>query len=198
MIDIYFNDWHISTSYSSPTQQYDDLSQKIVVHGNVPEGWSWKALLQYGEDLDIIELPLVNDRPEVTLKRENLPFAGAYFIQLQGKKGDATRHTDRIPFRVGVTMSGDAQWPTLPTEFAQAEQRINEARSNAISAAQSAAESEKAAEDAADRAVETVGNAAFVWAEVDEAGHLMITKTEALSNVDFAINESGKLEVIFS
>ena len=47
-------------------------------------------------------------------------------MQLKAVQGDVVRHTNVIRVPVQNSLSGDAQWPTLPTEFSQAEQRIAE------------------------------------------------------------------------
>ena len=60
------------------------------------------------------------------LERGWVSEAGKYFVQLQGIKGDTVRHTNLITIRIPKSISGEAQWPEVPSEFTQIEQRVNE------------------------------------------------------------------------
>ncbi len=60
------------------------------------------------------------------LERGWVSEAGKYSVQLQGIKGDTVRHTNLITIRIPKSISGEAQWPEVPSEFTQIEQRVNE------------------------------------------------------------------------
>ena len=65
--------------------------------------------------------------------------------------------------------------------------------------AQNAGVAEQAAEtaeQAADRAEAAVSSSGYVFFEVNDAGHLIMTKTESVSNLDFRLN-NGRLEAIY-
>lgn len=75
------------------------------------------------------------------LERGWVSEAGKYFVQLQGIKGDTVRHTNLITIRIPKSISGEAQWPEVPSEFTQIEQRVNETFEQVK---QTAADAEKA------------------------------------------------------
>ena len=45
-------------------------------------------------------------------------------MQLRGTQGEVVRHTNVIQTYIPASLSGDAQWPTVPSEFTQVEQNI--------------------------------------------------------------------------
>ena len=47
-------------------------------------------------------------------------------LQLRGTQGEAVKHTNVISVYVPGSLSGDAKWPEVPSEFSQMEQRIRE------------------------------------------------------------------------
>ena len=51
--------------------------------------------------------------------------AGKYSIQLRGTKDDEVRHTNLVSVRIPRSLSGDEQWPEVPSEFTQIEDHIN-------------------------------------------------------------------------
>ena len=135
MINIFFNDWQISARYNRAPQQADHLSRRVALSGLLPAEWTWKLLLKFGTNVDIIPLEEENGVFAATLTRDNLPFKGNYTVQIKGECGELDRHTNQTVMFVGETISGDAHWPTLPTEFTQAESRILAAANRAESAA---------------------------------------------------------------
>ena len=83
-------------------------------------------LVSVGDALDVISMSEVPGGLEAVLTAETLALSGYYAMQLKAVQGDVVRHTNVIRVPVQNSLSGDAQWPTLPTEFSQAEQRIAE------------------------------------------------------------------------
>lgn len=122
---IVFNNWNISLT-GPIARQYDNLTRRIDAIGNFPDGYSWELLLQFGKNFDIISLTKTDEGYGTELTSDNLAFSGTYTIQLRGTQGEKVRHTNIIQTVVPESLSGDAQWPTLPTEFSQAEARIRE------------------------------------------------------------------------
>ena len=107
--------------------QYDNLTDVLQVLGTIPTGWSWVVMVQSGTNLNIIPLEQAEDGSlSVTLTAEMIPLTGYYTMQLRATQGDLVKYTNQFQAYVGASLSGDAQWPTLPTEFSQAEQRIAE------------------------------------------------------------------------
>ena len=105
--------------------QYDNLTDVLQVLGTIPTGWSWVVMVQSGTNFNIIPLEQAEDGSlSVTLTAEMIPLTGYYTMQLRATQGDLVKYTNQFQAYVGASLSGDAQWPTLPTEFTQIEQRI--------------------------------------------------------------------------
>ena len=122
---ITFTDWIISTDGSIIARQYDNLADMLVVSGDLPEGWTWDMLVQVGSNLNIIALGQVEGGVGALLTEDMLAIGGLYNIQLRGTQGEIVRHTNMLyGINIPPSLSGDAQWPTLPSEFSQAEARI--------------------------------------------------------------------------
>lgn len=113
---------------SGPTSighQYDNLTDVLQVTGTVPAGWSWDLMVQCGTNLNIIPMEQAEDGSlSVTLTAEMIPLTGYYAMQLRATQGELVKYTNQFQAYVGASLSGDAQWPTVPTEFAQVEQNI--------------------------------------------------------------------------
>lgn len=83
---------------------------------------------------DTEETPDPSETPETpekkligaVLERGWVSEAGKYSVQLRGIKGDTVRHTNLITIRIPKSIAGEAQWPEVPSEFTQIEQRVNE------------------------------------------------------------------------
>ena len=123
---IQFQDWTIRAERQVLARQYDNLTRELRIEGDMPEGWDWDLLVQMGELLDIIRLTPGENSLSVTLTAEMLALSGFYLLQLRGTQGEKVRHTNSIRVFVPESLSGDAQWPDLPTAFSQAESDIRE------------------------------------------------------------------------
>lgn len=120
-----FDNWSLQID-TFPVRQYDNLTRRLEVSGDIPEGWSWAALLSIGDNLNIISLQYGEPGLYVDLTADMIPYAGKYNLQLRATQGDKVRHTNIVQMQVNDSMSGDEVWPELPSEFSQAEQRITE------------------------------------------------------------------------
>ena len=120
-----FNNWNLEMD-TFPVRQYDNLTRRLEVSGDIPDGWRWAALLSIGNSLNIISLQYGEPGLYVDLTADMIPYAGKYNLQLRATQGDKVRHTNIVQMQVNDSMSGDAVWPELPSEFLQAEQRITE------------------------------------------------------------------------
>lgn len=145
---IVFNNWNI-TVVGTIARQYDNLSRRIDVEGDLPDGYEWKLLLKHESgDADTILLEPTETGVGVVLTADNLAKAGHYRLQIRGVlKADwaTVRHTNVALTYIPESLTGVGKWPELPTEFAQIEQRCT----TAMIAAESAAAASK---DDADRA----------------------------------------------
>ena len=123
---IQFQDWTIRAEGQVLARQYDNLTRELRIEGDMPQGWDWDLLVQAEEMLDIIRLTPGENSLSVTLTAEMLALSGFYLLQLRGTQGEKVRHTNSIRVFVPESLSGDAQWPELPTAFSQAESDIRE------------------------------------------------------------------------
>lgn len=122
---IVFNSWQITIT-GTLGYQYDNGTRSIEVMGDIPEGWQWQALLRSGDNVNIILLSPTETGLSAVLSADDLSLAGLYEVQLRATQDELVRHTNIISVIVPASISGTAAWPTLPTEFAQAEQNIIE------------------------------------------------------------------------
>lgn len=121
---IKFSNWNIDAIGSSLGRQYDNLTRSLDIVGDIPDGWTWDALLQIGDNLNIISLSPSEGGLHATLTADMLAINGKYRLQLRASQADKIRHTNIITVDVSESISGDAKWPEIPTEFSQAEANI--------------------------------------------------------------------------
>lgn len=122
-----FSDWVLSKSQGGLLgYQYDNLTRELVVQGDLPEGWTWDMLVSASGNSDTWPLALGDGQASITLTDDNLSVRGEYYLQLRGTNGDQVRHTNVITAYNSRSLSGAGQWPTLPTEWIQAEKDIKE------------------------------------------------------------------------
>ena len=122
---IKFENW-IITADGLLARQFDHLSRRVEVVGDLPEGWEWELLVQVGDAMDIIRLTPMPGGADHTLTEQQVSIPGYYTVQLRGRRGEAVQHTNTVQCFVPQSLTGDAKWPELPSEFSQAEQRISE------------------------------------------------------------------------
>ena len=125
---IIFNNWQISVT-GLIARQYDNLSRRIDVEGDLPAGYTWQLLVQSGGNADTILLEATETGAGALLTADNLSRAGEYYIQLRGvlkADGVTRRHTNVVSAYIPESLTGLGTWPEVPTEFAQVEARILE------------------------------------------------------------------------
>lgn len=123
---IKFSNWYIENSGSILARQYDNLTSELRIEGDIPSGYTWELLVQFNDSLNVIALTYTENALYVTLTADILALSGYYVIQLRATQDEKVRHTNIIQVYIPESLSGDAQWPELPTEFSQAEDRIRE------------------------------------------------------------------------
>lgn len=121
-----FSNWKITKPSGTLGYQYDNLTRKLVVQGDLPEGWAWDILVSASGKGDTWPLALGDGQASITLTDDNLSVHGEYYLQLRGTNGDQVRHTNVVTAYNSRSLSGAGQWPTLPTEWIQAEKDIKE------------------------------------------------------------------------
>lgn len=128
---IQFSNWTISALCGEViARQYDNLSVSLIVVGDLPDGWEWAMLVECQGNLNIIPLSPVEGGVGATLTDDMLSLPGYYTMQLRGMQGDVVRHTNQIQVFIPESLSGDAQWPDVPSEFTQIEQTIIDINNN--------------------------------------------------------------------
>ena len=160
---IRFDNWTIQADGEVIARQFDNLTRTLTVAGDIPAGWEWAVLVQVGNAMDIIPLTAAEGALSIVLTAQQLSIAGYYQMQLRGTQGDLVRHTNMVTVYIPASLSGDEQWPTVPSEFSDLERRVNEkakeAADNAGQSANNAAASEQTAKESADSAAEFEENA---------------------------------------
>ena len=106
---IHFDDW-LLTKDEGPViaRQYDNLTRRLEILGDIPEGWSWTLLVQADKHLDIIALAPMEGGMGVDLTAEMLALSGYYTVQLKGVQGELVRHTNQVRIFIPDSLSGDA------------------------------------------------------------------------------------------
>lgn len=126
---ITFTDWELTADGDVIARQYDNLSRTLCITGDIPAGWGWDLLVSAQGNLDIIALSPIDGGIGVTLTAGMLALSGYYTLQLRGTRQDdgvTVRHTNQIRVFIPASLSGDAQWPEVPSEFTQMEQRLQD------------------------------------------------------------------------
>lgn len=121
---IQFEDWGITAQREVIARQHDNLTRRLDIVGEIPSGWTWSLLTQAGRELNILTLEKTGEGLGITLTADMLSRAGYWRIQLRGTQGELVRHTNVLTVYIPPSLSGDGQWPKLPSEFSQAEARI--------------------------------------------------------------------------
>lgn len=118
------------------------------------------------------------------LERGWVSEAGKYSVQLRGIKGDTVRHTNLITIRIPKSIAGEAQWPEVPSEFTQIEQRVNETFEQVK---KTAADAEKAK-----NAIENMSATAESVEPDKEASVEKVVLDDGSVRLDFHIPKGGK------
>ena len=125
---IVFNNWTITVT-GLIARQYDNLSRRIDVEGDLPTGYTWQLLVQSGGNADTLLLQPTENGAGVVLTADNLSKSGEYYFQLRGvleADGVTKQHTNVVSAHIPKSLTGVGNWPEVPTEFYQVEANILE------------------------------------------------------------------------
>lgn len=158
-----FNNWNISGCVK--LRMLDNKTSSFDVVGDIPDGWDWQLFYSCNGNLNIVDVEKTENGLSVLFTKEMLPIEGTYHFQLKGTKEELVKHTNIVKTYVNKSLSGDTQWPVVPSEFEQFEQAVKkyaaESKQSAMESAESARQSaesslnaQKYAEDAAESANE--------------------------------------------
>lgn len=124
---ILFDNWTIANTDAVIARQHDNLSRSLVVTGDLPEGWDWYLLVSANGQFDAVLLAPMDGGFGVTLTDAQLAYSGLYSMQVRGVNGDIVKHTNVLSnILIPASLSGDGNWPTIPSEFLQLEARMRE------------------------------------------------------------------------
>ena len=166
---IIFDDWTISARGAPIARQYDNLSRCLIVTGDIPDGWEWAMLVAYKDNLNILALEPMEGGIGVALTDDMIPYDGYYRLQLRGTRGEEIRHSNIVRTFIPQSLSGNAQWPTIPSEFTQLEERVQQAANQAKQSAATADQSREQAETAAGQANQSATQAGQAAAQAGTA-----------------------------
>lgn len=200
---IIFKNWKITANGRLLAMQYDNLSRELKVVGEIPEGYNWSAMVQVGELFDIILLePQADGSLSSSLSAQQLSVSGEYIVQLKGVKDNIVRHTNQLTVFVGDSLSGDANWPEIPSEFTQIEQRVYKAMNNAVASEEATLAARDSARMFANNA-ESMANDAAGQAKVAESFKEMaedaaLRADRSRSDADTAAKNAASSETVAS
>lgn len=136
---IRFDNWTIEHDGEVIAQQFDNKTRSITVAGDIPSDWTWDLLVGVDDNLDIIPLAVADGALRVVLTSEQVSIAGYYRMQLKATRGELVRHTNLLDgIYIPRSLSGDKQWPTIPSEFTELERRVKADADRAEKAAEQA------------------------------------------------------------
>lgn len=152
------------TQIKEPPYQYNNIADTVRVTGDIPDGGSWALLIAIGGYLDIIPLDAGVDALTCTLTAAQLSMQGYYTLQLRHSEGDTVWHSTPVLLQIGKSLSGDEQWPEIPTAFTEALERaeaaIDTAREIEGTVERAKSDAEAARDTAEGYAVSASGSAA--------------------------------------
>lgn len=119
-----FDNWVVWSDGEILAYQFDNLTRTLTVTGNIPTGWEWSLLVQVDDAMDIIPLAVEEGGLTTALTAGQLSIFGYYTMQLRATRGDQVKHTNVFCAYVSESLSGDQQWPVIPSEFSAMERRI--------------------------------------------------------------------------
>ena len=122
-----FSQWLISPRQGVVGRQYDNLSHRPGVEGELPSGYTWDMLVEAKGKYNIIPLSATATGATASLTADQLAFGDTYYaFQLRGTSREIIHHTNAVQVYVPDTIVGPGTWPVLPTEFSEAEANIKE------------------------------------------------------------------------
>ena len=124
---IHFDNWQIKQEGGIIARQYDNLTRRLDVLGELPDGWTWEMLIQVGNHLDVIALSPTEEGVGVLLTASMLALGGQYAMQLRGTRDDEVRHTNVLyAVYIPESLSGSEAWPEVPSAVEQALRQLEE------------------------------------------------------------------------
>ena len=114
----------------------DHLHRRLEIAADLDVGWAVKLDMALGKVKNVVDLERTGDVLWVDLTRDILASDGLYRCQLRGLKGDTVAHSNQFELLVSGSINAAEAFPSVePSELAQMEARVTQAKADAVAAA---------------------------------------------------------------
>ena len=114
----------------------DHLHRRLEIAADLDAGWAVKLDMALGKTKNVVDLERTGDVLWVELTRDILASDGLYRCQLRGLKGDTVAHSNQFELLVSGSINAVEAFPSVePSELAQMEARVTQAKADAVAAA---------------------------------------------------------------
>ena len=114
----------------------DHLHRRLEIAADLDAGWAVKLDMALGKAKNVVDLERTGDVLWVELTRDILAADGLYRCQLRGLKGDTVAHSNQFELLVSGSINAVEAFPSVePSELAQMEARVTQAKADAVAAA---------------------------------------------------------------
>ena len=135
---IELKNWWVSLDLGDRMIGYesDHLHRRLEIATDLDAGWAVKLDMALGKAKNVVDLERTGDALWVDLTRDILAADGLYRCQLRGLKGDTVAHSNQFELLVSGSINAAEAFPSVePSELAQMEARVTQAKADAVAAA---------------------------------------------------------------
>lgn len=135
---IELKNWWVSLDLGDRVIGYesDHLHRRLEIAADLDAGWAVKLDMALGKVKNVVDLERTGDVLWVDLTRDILASDGLYRCQLRGLKGDTVAHSNQFELLVSGSINAAEAFPSVePSELAQMEARVTQAKADAVAAA---------------------------------------------------------------
>ena len=135
---IELQNWHVGMNVADRKIGFegDHLYHKLMIATDLDTGWAVKLDMALGQTKNVVDLEQSGNMLWVELTRDILAADGLYCCQLRGLKGDMVVHSNQFVLKVSGSINAVDAFPDLePSELAQMEARVTQAKADAVAAA---------------------------------------------------------------
>lgn len=135
---IRLDNWWVSLDLGDRMIGYesDHLHRRLEIAVDLDAGWAVKLDMALGKAKNVVDLERTGDVLWVDLTRDILASDGLYRCQLRGLKGDTVAHSNQFELLVSGSINAAEAFPSVePSELAQMEARVTQAKADAVAAA---------------------------------------------------------------
>lgn len=135
---IRLDNWRVTLEVGDRELGYesDHLHRRLEIAADLDAGWAVKLDMALGKVKNVVDLERTGDVLWVDLTRDILASDGLYRCQLRGLKGDTVAHSNQFELLVSGSINAAEAFPSVePSELAQMEARVTQAKADAVAAA---------------------------------------------------------------